>query len=404
MKYISASDASKRWGITVRRVQKLCAEERIEGAIFEFGMWKIPFDAQKPKRLSKDISLQKKEKEDAKDSFEYDRIVPHYRLGDAKNEYERRGDDLDGLIYKMQYHSYRGEPEQALEFIKKIQLYPDMENSFLLNIFMLEIYIDLGNREGIFNSAERLGFLSANDDASDNDWWLKTIIGLYHNYYREILDRSFHYEDMENYDILGLPEKYRSHICYVLALENYICGNDGVAVGIVETALAFTSVYEQPFQKMLLEIIASLVHMRIGNINMAKRHFMHAWSMIIADEFYGLLAKYREILGGIEEICIRRNYLSEYKKYTNVVEKNDKNYLNLAPGDSVLRAIVTLSPIEHAVTMLASSQKSNEEISQMLDISVNTVRAHMRSIFSKIGIKQRDELIDIFKTSHAIEM
>lgn len=48
MKYITASQASKRWNISQRRVQILCAEDRIPG-VFKLGeAWAITADAEKP--------------------------------------------------------------------------------------------------------------------------------------------------------------------------------------------------------------------------------------------------------------------------------------------------------------------------------------------------------------------
>ena len=48
MKYITASQASKRWNISQRRVQILCAEDRIP-CVFKLGeAWAIPADAEKP--------------------------------------------------------------------------------------------------------------------------------------------------------------------------------------------------------------------------------------------------------------------------------------------------------------------------------------------------------------------
>ncbi len=46
--YISAPDAAKKWGISERRVQKLCEENRIPGVARFNRMWLIPKDAEKP--------------------------------------------------------------------------------------------------------------------------------------------------------------------------------------------------------------------------------------------------------------------------------------------------------------------------------------------------------------------
>ena len=48
MEYMSAPEAAKKWGISERRVQKLCEENRILGASKLGYMWLIPTDAEKP--------------------------------------------------------------------------------------------------------------------------------------------------------------------------------------------------------------------------------------------------------------------------------------------------------------------------------------------------------------------
>lgn len=48
MDYISIAEAAEKWGITRRRVQALCTQNRIPGLI-KFGKsWAIPKDAEKP--------------------------------------------------------------------------------------------------------------------------------------------------------------------------------------------------------------------------------------------------------------------------------------------------------------------------------------------------------------------
>lgn len=48
MNYISVQKAAKKWGISERRVQKLCEENRIPGVVRFSRMWLIPKDIEKP--------------------------------------------------------------------------------------------------------------------------------------------------------------------------------------------------------------------------------------------------------------------------------------------------------------------------------------------------------------------
>lgn len=48
MKYLSIKETSERWGISMRRIQVLCKENRIPGIIMIGRTWGIPDDAKKP--------------------------------------------------------------------------------------------------------------------------------------------------------------------------------------------------------------------------------------------------------------------------------------------------------------------------------------------------------------------
>ena len=55
MEYLTTSETAERWGITARRVQVLCKEGRVDGAVYK-GVWLIPANAEKPddpRRLKK---------------------------------------------------------------------------------------------------------------------------------------------------------------------------------------------------------------------------------------------------------------------------------------------------------------------------------------------------------------
>lgn len=57
--YISVQQAAEKWEISERRIQKLCEENRIEGAVRFGHAWAIPKNAEKPadarKKLKSDI-------------------------------------------------------------------------------------------------------------------------------------------------------------------------------------------------------------------------------------------------------------------------------------------------------------------------------------------------------------
>lgn len=57
--YISVKEAAEKWGISERRVQKLCEGNRIEGVVRFGHTWMIPRKAEKPANQRR---IQKKDK------------------------------------------------------------------------------------------------------------------------------------------------------------------------------------------------------------------------------------------------------------------------------------------------------------------------------------------------------
>ena len=48
MEYMSCAEAAAKWGISERRVQTLCEDDRIPGTVKFSRVWLIPKDAEKP--------------------------------------------------------------------------------------------------------------------------------------------------------------------------------------------------------------------------------------------------------------------------------------------------------------------------------------------------------------------
>ena len=46
--YMSVKEVAEKWGISERRIQKLCEEKRIEGVVRFGHAWVIPENAKKP--------------------------------------------------------------------------------------------------------------------------------------------------------------------------------------------------------------------------------------------------------------------------------------------------------------------------------------------------------------------
>ena len=57
--YISVLETAERWNVSQRRIEILCNENRIKGAIKQSGVWLIPYGAKKPERMKSGIKVPK---------------------------------------------------------------------------------------------------------------------------------------------------------------------------------------------------------------------------------------------------------------------------------------------------------------------------------------------------------
>lgn len=59
MKYISVSEAARKWGVSERSVRGYCASDRIPNAFLTGKTWNIPENAEKPERINKHNDMPK---------------------------------------------------------------------------------------------------------------------------------------------------------------------------------------------------------------------------------------------------------------------------------------------------------------------------------------------------------
>lgn len=71
-------------------------------------------------------------------------------------------------------------------------------------------------------------------------------------------------------------------------------------------------------------------------------------------------------------------------------------------GSDLVRQLFDLTPAEAAVARRLTAGLSLEDVANALDISRNTARAHLRSIFSKSGITRQTELVRLMLNSAAV--
>ena len=102
MGYVSVQDMSDKWGITKRRIQYLCVNNRIPGAYRVGNMWVIPENAKKP--IDARLNTRKQSEVDVKKARRELKKIADYSFKLLSEEHEMPVDIMNSLIV---YFSYR---------------------------------------------------------------------------------------------------------------------------------------------------------------------------------------------------------------------------------------------------------------------------------------------------------
>lgn len=134
MGYLTAKQFSEIWGITERRIIKLCKENRIEGAMKHGMVWEIPEGTRKPSdkrsNIYKYIHIPKRimivnSKEDIQEPMtqtlqKEGYIVECKQWDSLENHFEEISQYYEGLIYCPIYQMDKKEEAFIMEFSKRL--------------------------------------------------------------------------------------------------------------------------------------------------------------------------------------------------------------------------------------------------------------------------------------------
>ena len=192
-------------------------------------------------------------------------------------------------------------------------------------------------------------------------------------------------------DAFNIPDTLKPMAFYAYTHYLIETGDIGRAVGMAEGALVFMK-KPCPISEIYLCLIICRGYMLRKLWDKAEYYFRYAWKLAEPDGLLMPFAVHRGMLSGMLEKCLRYEKSTEYKKILELSNRYHSSWVivhNELTGDRISDA---LTAIEYNVASLASKGCANSEIAALLGITVNSVRAHLRNIFNKLGIDSRKDL------------
>lgn len=406
MQYISAKEAAEKWGLTVRRIQDLCKNHAIHGAVRWGRGWMIPADAARPTDRRKKLPVHKAAaiavlpRKNPAIVFSNIYNVPGTADAVADNMTER---PVAAQLFRAQIAFCRGDTRTCRSIVEPLLEIPkdhDLQigcGVILGNCAIVEGDVFLWNKAKV-----EIANAHCHDerDRMAVEFWLATLECELRETDTFPLWFTYGQFDMLPGDSFPVLRYFYLRFLHLRGKEHAM-GHRGAPDSMHKMSL-FSSVAEPLIAQSKKEgALISEAYQRLvtacayHDLNMDKVAIQHldiAIDLLLPDKLYMLLAEYRRQL----DFLMDERLAAKNAEAAAAVKNLNKRFLTgwtalqkAARGRTITNE---LTAREREVAKLAAFGLSNQEIADRLNISLNTVKQALRNAMDKIGVQRRTDL------------
>ncbi|MBR3806434.1 MAG: hypothetical protein IKJ13_06335 [Clostridia bacterium] len=404
MNYIGIDEVSKKWGLSKRFVQVLCANGRIDGATRLGRAWMIPENAKKP------IDGRTKAAR-----AEYDADMPLPRK--------------TPFLYMSDLYHTSGDADKVGESLSY--------NHEAQVLFEAEVAYSRGEIDKVYDSANYLlskhsGFYAVLSAGmllalcaiwkGDIHMWRKAKIHIAEAPAKNDIDRdamqlAISAVDIMIYNVESFPEWFKKGCFEPLHKDAYpaakvyyakflyavaysvatgalkLPGAEGLYVMTsvpytLEPMICWANEKNTVMSEIYLRLTCAAVYHNYGNDNEAIRHIDRALELALPDKLYGVLAEYCRALDTLIErrlSVIDEAAWNEVKRLHKIYNDGWSRLSGAVRGRQIL---TTLTPRQREVAKLAAFGMSNQEIADRVFMSLAGVKQAIKIISEKSGLSR----------------
>lgn len=394
--YLSIREAAKKWGVSERRINQYCADERIPGAL-KFGKaWAIPVDAKKPGDPRRARLAEKPAPVEApsESPLDHANLMPLMNTPFAPGHCQEAVDAMAAGpqrdIAFAEYCYFSGRPEEAAEAASAYLASPDIVARLSACWIYAYANLPLGQTSQARRALEELSAsLSATEGSSPQ---LRATSAFFASAGSVLLHLPLPEEVPEAEAYLPLlPLGLRAFALYVQAHRLYLKGAYAHSAGIVEATLAMGA-SNYPISAIYLHLVAVMDYMSLKQPQRAEHHLLTAWELARPDDLIEGFGEHHGLLGAMLEAVIKPKWPKDFKRIIDITYRFSSGWRrvhNPITGHDVADDLTTT---EFAIAMLAARGWSNQEIAAHLHISANTVKSHLSEAMRKLDVETRKEL------------
>ena len=402
MDYISIDEAAKKWGLSKRFVQVLCANGRIEGATRLGRAWMIPHNAKKP------IDGRTKAARSKRDGdMPLPRKTPFLYMTDLYNTPGTADDVGESLAFN---HEARVLFEAEVAYSRG-----DIDKVYESANYLL-------NKHSGFYAVQSAGMLLAMCAIwkGDIEMWRRAKIHISeapakNDNDRDVMQLAISAVDIMVYNVQSFPEwfkkgrfepihkdaypaakvyyaKYLYAVGYAVATGALkLEGAAGLYVMssvpyTIEPMICWANERNTVMSEIYLRLTCAAVYHNSGQDEQAIRHIDRAISLALPDRLYGTLAEYCRVLDTLMEKRLSLVDETVWAKVKELYQVYNVGWSRLSGTVRGKTIVTSLTTRQREVAKLAAFGMSNKEIADKLNMSLAGVKQALVAITDKTGV------------------
>lgn len=385
MEFISTEKASEMWGVSLRQVQRLLAQDRIPGAKKYGRSWMIPRTAEKPADPRRQINQSQK-------------------LLSA---------DLAQVIASTTIPMPLYNPDAILDFVseERLRLQYDGELAYLRGCFEKTMRC-FHATEGDNAARLRACPVAIAAAISLGDYHAYTKIKAYLKRWVEtdghigafaelaldtaavsVIAPNMASDWLKEGDLSALPAEAKPDALYLRAKYFQCLGDYKSMLAVAQTALTLcVSNQGITMPEIYLRVMCAVACYALDCQNEARQWLIDAMRMALPHGFITPFAEIVTALGGLVEQCLEQEFPDIYDAVISQWRRTWKNWIAFHNQFTKENITLVLTLREYHIALLVARRIPYVKIAEQYGVSVGRLKNIMTRIYSKLLISGRSEL------------
>lgn len=387
MIYITVLEAAERWGVSVRQVQRLLADNRIPGVKKYGRSWMIPADAEKPLDLRKEKCLPQKSL-----SADLAAVIAATTVPMPDHRPDAILDTLKEERLRLQYEGelayLRGDFKRTMYCFHKTE--GDDAARLRASLMAVAAAISLGDyRRYMEIDAYLRAFMK---DGKDGDLSAMAELALA-SVAVSVTAPNMVPDWLKEGDFGTRPVLTKPYTLYLHAKYFLCTGRYEAMLAVAQTALTLSSPEKGiTFPDIYLQVTCAIACHNLEREDAARRWLLSAMRICLPHGFITPFAEVVTLLGGLVEQCLEQEFPDYYNAVIGQWERTVKNWITFHNQFTKDHITLILSLREYHIATLVARRVPYAKIAKQYCISVGRLKNIMLEIYGKLYISGRDEL------------